>query len=71
MMNLEADQESGKKLPVIWDSFIGGLLTSSEELNQQRRLPQQQQLGGDIVLHPLSRTVGTAGRCALRQAPHS
>ena len=38
---------------------------------QQRRLPQQQQLGGDIVLHSLSRTAGTAGRCALRQAPHS
>ena len=43
MMNLEADQESGKKLPVIWDSFIGGLLTSSEELNQQRTVDAVQQ----------------------------
>lgn len=36
MVNLEADHESGKKLPVIWDSFIGGLLSSSDELNLQR-----------------------------------
>lgn len=38
MVNLEADQESGKKLPVVWDSFIGGLLTSNAEVNQQRTL---------------------------------
>ncbi|WP_418993017.1 DUF4136 domain-containing protein [Alistipes sp.] len=38
MIDLEADQETGKKLPVIWDSFIGGLLTSNEELNLQRTL---------------------------------
>lgn len=44
MMNLEAGQESGRKLPVIWDN-IGGLLTSSEELNQQRT---------DAVRHGLS-----------------
>ena len=43
MMNLAADQESGKKLPVIGDSFIGGLLTSSEELNQQRPVDAVQQ----------------------------
>ena len=36
MLDLEADQETGKKLPVVWDSFIGGLLTSDAELNQQR-----------------------------------
>ncbi|MEG0807786.1 MAG: DUF4136 domain-containing protein [Alistipes sp.] len=36
MINLETDPASGKKLPIIWDSFIGGLLTSSESLNQQR-----------------------------------
>ena len=38
MLDLQADQQSGKKLPVIWDSYIGGLLTSSESLNQQRTL---------------------------------
>ena len=27
MVDLEADRQSGKKLPVVWDSFIGGLLT--------------------------------------------
>ena len=36
MLNLEADSESGKKLPVVWDSFIGGLLSSNAEINQQR-----------------------------------
>ena len=36
MLDLQADQESGKKLPVIWDTFIGGLLTSDAELNLQR-----------------------------------
>lgn len=38
MVNLEGDQASGKKLPVVWDSFIGGLLTSSETVNQQRTI---------------------------------
>ena len=38
MLDLEADQETGKKLPVVWDSFIGGLLTSDAELNQQRTI---------------------------------
>lgn len=38
MVNLDADQESGKKLPIVWDSFIGGLLTSNAEVNQQRTL---------------------------------
>lgn len=38
MLNLEADRESGKKLPVIWDSFIGGLLSADSEINQQRTL---------------------------------
>ena len=36
MLDLQADQESGKKLPIVWDSFIGGLLTSDADLNQQR-----------------------------------
>ena len=36
MLDLQADQEGGKKLPVIWDTFIGGLLTSDAELNLQR-----------------------------------
>ena len=38
MVDLRADQESNRKLPVIWDSFIGGLLTSSREVNMQRTL---------------------------------
>lgn len=38
MINLEADQTGGKKLPIVWDSYIGGLLTSSETLNQQRTI---------------------------------
>lgn len=38
MLNLDADRESGKKLPVVWDSFIGGLLSSDAEINQQRTL---------------------------------
>ena len=36
MVNLDADQTGNKKLPVIWDSFIGGLLTPDAELNLQR-----------------------------------
>ena len=28
MVDLTADRQSNRKLPVIWDSFIGGLLTS-------------------------------------------
>lgn len=43
MMNLEAEAPSNKKLPVVWDSFIGGLLTSSEQLNQQRTLAAVEQ----------------------------
>lgn len=38
MLDLEADQQSGKKLPVIWDSFAGGLLTGDSSLNLQRTL---------------------------------
>ena len=37
MVDLTAEQES-RKLPVIWDSYIGGLLTSSQEINMQRTL---------------------------------
>ena len=43
MLDLEADQETGKKLPVVWDSFIGGLLTSDAELNQQRTIAAVEQ----------------------------
>ena len=43
MVDLEADQQSGKKLPVIWDSFIGGLLTSDEALNLERTLDAVEQ----------------------------
>ena len=38
MLNLEAEQETGRKLPVIWDRYIGGLLTSDSELNLQRTI---------------------------------
>lgn len=43
MVNLEGDQASGKKLPIVWDSFIGGLLTSNEELNLRRTLAAVEQ----------------------------
>ena len=43
MLDLQADQESGKKLPIVWDSFIGGLLTSDAELNQQRTIAAVEQ----------------------------
>ena len=38
MVDLTADRQSNRKLPVIWDSFIGGLLTSSHKVNMQRTL---------------------------------
>ena len=38
MVNLDAPQEGSKKLPVIWDSFIGGLLTSNSQVNLQRTI---------------------------------
>ncbi|HIW66463.1 MAG TPA: DUF4136 domain-containing protein [Candidatus Alistipes intestinipullorum] len=38
MVNLEAEQEGNKKLPVIWDGFIGGLLTSDSQVNLERTI---------------------------------
>lgn len=38
MLNLDADRQTGRKLPVLWDSFIGGLLSSSQENNLRRTL---------------------------------
>lgn len=38
MVNLESATTEEKRLPVIWDSFISGLLTSNAALNQQRTL---------------------------------
>lgn len=38
MLNLEAAEGAGRKLPVVWDCFIAGLLTSSESVNLQRTL---------------------------------
>lgn len=38
MIDLGADDETGKKLPVVWDSFIGGLLTDSQEVNLTRTI---------------------------------
>ncbi len=43
MVDLEADQSSGKKLPVVWNSFIGGLLTSNAEVNQERTIAAVEQ----------------------------
>ena len=43
MLDLKADQQSGKKLPVVWDAFIGGLLTSSAEVNLERTLAAVEQ----------------------------
>ena len=43
MVDLEADRQSGKKLPVVWDSFIGGLLTPDAALNLQRTLDAVEQ----------------------------
>lgn len=43
MLDLKADQQSGKKLPVIWDSFAGGLLTGDSSLNLQRTLDAVEQ----------------------------
>lgn len=41
MLNLGA--ETDRKLPIIWDSFISGLLTSSVDINQQRALDAVEQ----------------------------
>ncbi len=38
MVNLDALPTAGKRLPIVWDSFIGGLLTSNAKLNQRRTL---------------------------------
>ncbi len=38
MVNLEAESDANRKLPVIWDAFIGGLLTSNEQVNLDRTL---------------------------------
>ncbi len=43
MVDLNADQQSGKKLPILWNSFIGGLLTSDEALNQERTIAAVEQ----------------------------
>lgn len=38
ILDLEGDRQTGKKLPVLWDSFIGGLLSPSETLNMNRTI---------------------------------
>ncbi len=43
MVDLEADQVTSRKLPVIWNSYIGGLLTSSTDLNLERTIAALQQ----------------------------
>ncbi len=35
MVALTAEEGAEKKLPVLWDAFIGGLLTSSQQVNRQ------------------------------------
>ncbi len=36
MVNLDVEPTDSDKLPVVWSSFIGGLLTSDDEVNLQR-----------------------------------
>ncbi|MDE5690643.1 MAG: DUF4136 domain-containing protein [Alistipes sp.] len=38
MINLDSNPVGEKRLPVVWDSFISGLLTSNATLNQERTL---------------------------------
>ncbi|HUN13497.1 MULTISPECIES: DUF4136 domain-containing protein [unclassified Alistipes] len=43
MMDLKATRVEGKRLPVVWDSFMSGLLTSNASLNQERTLQAVEQ----------------------------
>lgn len=43
MVDLEGSVSAQRKLPIVWDSFIGGLLTSSQSLNQERTLAAVEQ----------------------------
>lgn len=43
MVALDSPERNNKKLPIVWDSFIGGLLTSSEALNQERTIAAVEQ----------------------------
>ena len=43
MVDLAADQVTNRKLPVVWNSYIGGLLTSSTDLNLERTVAALQQ----------------------------
>ncbi len=43
MVDLETDQTGSRKLPVVWNSYIGGLLTSSTDLNLERTIAAMQQ----------------------------
>ncbi|MDE5708849.1 MAG: DUF4136 domain-containing protein [Alistipes sp.] len=43
MVDLTGTETTTKRLPVVWDSFISGLLTSNTGLNQQRTLDAIQQ----------------------------
>lgn len=38
MLNLEKESPTETRLPVVWDSFMGGLLTSSDRVNLSRLL---------------------------------
>lgn len=38
MVNIDADEQSGQKLPVVWNSYIGGLLTGSQSVDLQRTI---------------------------------
>lgn len=38
MVDIEEAPQQGRKLPVVWNTFIGGLLTSSQSVNLQRTL---------------------------------
>lgn len=38
MVDLKNQNEVDKKLPVVWDSFVGGLLTDSQQVNLERTI---------------------------------
>ena len=60
MVDLEAPQEGANtKLPVVWSAYIGGLLSSSKQLNMQRTITAVEQA---FMQSSYLGTSGTAGR---------
>ncbi len=62
MVDLSAEPLENVPLPIVWDSYIGGLLTSSEQVNLDRAVTAVEQA---FIQSPyLGRTV--TGRNAAR-----